>query len=91
MGGKYPIDYKGSTAFANTSICNAGNRYGYRYNINHPKIRPLYDAYKKRIGLAPHIHPTHRQRLHFESVIDRMIYKEGNHVQSSDPDGTSDP
>lgn len=91
MGGKFPIDYKGGSAFENKSIYNENNRCGYRYNINHPRIRPLYDAYMKRIGNPPHIHPTHEERLRFEMAVDRMIEKaRKHHVQPSDPDGTPD-
>lgn len=30
----------------NDSIFAASNKYGYKININHPKIKPLYERYK---------------------------------------------
>ena len=51
------------------------NRWGYRYNINHPSIRPLYEAYHKHIGVPLTIHMTTAQRLQFEAALDRMIEK----------------
>lgn len=46
------------------------NKYGYKININHPKIRPLYEAYKQRVG---EIILSDRQRLHFEAIIFHML------------------
>ena len=51
------------------------NRWGYRYNVNHPDIRPLYEAYHKHIGVPLQIHMTTAQRLNFEAVLDKMIEK----------------
>lgn len=51
------------------------NRWGYRYNVNHPDIRPLYEAYHKHIGVPLQIHMTTSQRLQFEAVLDKMIEK----------------
>lgn len=51
------------------------NRWGYRYNINHPSIRPLYEAYHKHIGVPLTIHMTTAQRMQFEAALDRMIEK----------------
>lgn len=51
------------------------NRWGYRYNVNHPDIRPLYEAYHKHINVPLQIHMTTAQRLKFEAVLDKMIDK----------------
>lgn len=51
------------------------NRWGYRYNINHPDIRPLYEAYHKHIGVPLQIHMTAAQRIKFEAVLDKMVEK----------------
>lgn len=47
-----------------------GNKYGYRINISHPKIRPIYDRYLKQIGEPI---PSDAQRHQFESMIMRLI------------------
>lgn len=51
------------------------NRWGYRYNVNHPDIRPLYEAYHKHIDVPLQIHMTTAQRLKFEAVLDKMVEK----------------
>ena len=32
------------------SIFIFGNKYGYKVNISHPEIKPLYERYKRKIG-----------------------------------------
>lgn len=66
----------------NESIYNLGkdgypcpNRWGYRYNVNHPDIRQLYEAYHNHIGVPLQIHMTTAQRLKFEAVLDKMVEK----------------
>ena len=51
MGKKifYEDALKLCTATQNDSIFAAPNKYGYKININHPKIRPLYERYKRSI------------------------------------------
>lgn len=56
----------------NASIYCTNNKYGYKININHPKIRPLYEAYLTHVGERI---LSDRQRLHFESIIFGMIQK----------------
>ena len=51
------------------------NRWGYQYNVNHPDIRPLYEAYHKHIDVPLQIHMTTAQRLKFEAVLDKMVEK----------------
>lgn len=57
---------------SNDSIFAPPNKYGYKININHPEINPMYEAYKKRIGERI---LSDAQRLHFESLIFRMMDK----------------
>ena len=84
MGNKIPYDLalKSAQIKKNDSIYNtdsAGNpcrnKQGYRYNINHPSVYPLYAAYHKHIGVPEHIHLTSAQRMQFETILDRMIEK----------------
>ncbi len=76
MGRKLPFDRakKMASISANPSIYNdpCPNKYGYKININHPKIRPLYEAYQAHVGERI---LSDRQRLHFESIIFQMIQK----------------
>lgn len=86
MGNKIPYDMAMSIGGMkkNTSIYNLDkngnpcpNRWGYRYNINHPDIRPLYEAYHRHIGVPLQIHMTSAQRMQFEALLDKMIEKKG--------------
>lgn len=56
------------------NIYTVNNPYGYRLNINHPRIRELYERYKrwKDIGGRP---PTDSERREFEEIV---ISKESN-------------
>lgn len=55
------------TVFANRNV------YGYRYNINHPKVRELYQRYCnwKRINRPM----TDEERFDFEAYIFDLIEK----------------
>ena len=57
----------------NKSIYNDGNPYGYRYNVNHPKINELYRRYKKWKGIPSNFPMSNEQRLEFECYIDGLI------------------
>ncbi|MCM1227543.1 MAG: hypothetical protein NC320_09000 [Clostridium sp.] len=46
------------------------NKYGYKINVNHQRIRPLYEAYKKKLGA---IILSDKERFHFEYIIFQMI------------------
>lgn len=46
-------------------ICEP-NKYGYRVNINHPKIKPLYERFKR---FRKAIILSDRECLEFESII----------------------
>lgn len=50
-------------------ICEP-NKYDYKVNINHPKIRPLYERFK-RIKKAVIL--SDQERFEFEAAIMRMI------------------
>jgi hypothetical protein len=94
MGRKFPIDTKFEPLVAqNDSIYAPVNSSGYKINVNHPKIKPLYEAYHKHIGHPLHIHLSHAQRMEFEMMVLRLIEKKRSreHVQQSDSDGSSDP
>ena len=75
------------------SIFAKPNKYGYKINVNHPKITPLYEAYHRHIGHPLHIHLSHAQRMEFEMMVLKLIEKKRSreHVQQSDSDGSSDP
>lgn len=62
----------------NDSIYAPGNKYGYKINVNHPKIRPLYEAYKKKIGA---IILSDKERFHFEYIIFQMIERNKKNAQ----------
>ena len=74
MGKK--IDYDKALSAAaitpNDTIYAKPNRYGYKININHPDIKPMYEMYKHRIGAKI---LSDAQRQHFESIIFEMLEK----------------
>lgn len=55
-------------------IYNDNNPYGYRYNLNHPQIRELYERYKawKDIKTIP----SDEERREFEAYVDKLIDKQ---------------
>lgn len=57
---------------ANDSIYAKPNNYGYKININHPDIKPMYDLYKQHIGEKI---LSDAQRHHFESLVFSTIDK----------------
>jgi len=58
------------------SVWNENNPYGYKLNVNHPRIRPLYEQYIKEHGGQP---LSDRERFAFETmVITRGLHKEGS-------------
>lgn len=64
----------------NDSIFAPENPYGYQINILHPKIRPLYERYKEKVGEKI---LSDRQRLHFESLIFKMIERKSINDKST--------
>jgi len=57
---------------ANT-IFNANNPYGFKINISHPKIYPLYIRFKKSKNLPLHFPISDKQRAEFEEHIMKML------------------
>ena len=51
------------------SMFNSNNKYGYKLNLNNPKIKELYYRYKKFIGIAREIPLSDEQRREFENYI----------------------
>ena len=50
------------------------NKYGYRVNISHPAVRPLYERYKQKIGA---IILSDKERLVFEMHIINTLKRKG--------------
>lgn len=72
MGKKIPYDQalRLAKTTPNNSIFAPPNKYGYKINIQHPKIRPLYERYKKKVG---EIILSDQQRFEFEGYIFQML------------------
>ena len=87
----YDVAMKISRLETDGSIFTTSNPCGYKININHPKIYPLFVAYHKKIGVPLHIHMTTEQRLEFEAAVMKLLERKGYHVQQSDSDGKNLP
>jgi len=74
MGKKIPYDQALAMAKTETNetIFAKENPYGYKINVNHPSIRPLYDRYKHKVGESI---LSDRQRAEFEGYIFQMLDK----------------
>ena len=59
----------------NSLIYAPQNKYGYKININHPKINPLYEAFKKK---KKAIILSDEERFEFENIIFKMIERKKN-------------
>ena len=57
------------------SIFAKDNPYGYKINVNHPKILPLYQRYKDKIGERI---LSDQLRFEFEGIIIKMIERGKN-------------
>ncbi|MCM1008865.1 MAG: hypothetical protein NC485_13295 [Ruminococcus flavefaciens] len=75
MSRKIPIDIAGRIAGLNPndSIYAKENKYGYKINVNNPKIRPLYELFKEKTEA---VILSDKQRFYFEYLIFQMIKKE---------------
>ncbi len=62
----------------NNSVYAPENKYGYKINVNHPKIKPLYDEYKKRVRA---IILSDKERFEFEGLIMKTIAKGKENAQ----------
>lgn len=51
------------------------NPYGYRVNINHPRINPYYRRYKEWRGIAFAAALSDQERVEFESYMLPIIEK----------------
>lgn len=57
------------------SIRTNSNPYGYLFNVNHPKVRPLYERYKKWKSV-PVNHPlSDSERFEFEALLAQKAVK----------------
>lgn len=63
----------------NKSIYAPSNKYGYKININHEKIKPLYERFKAK---KKEIILSDKERLEFEAIIFKMIEKAKKNVQA---------
>ena len=76
MGKKIPFDTAQKLAETSQeqelSIYAEYNKYGYKVNINHPDVRPLYERYKEKVGEQI---LSDKQRHDFEQLFFRMIEK----------------
>lgn len=52
------------------SIYAKPNNYGYKLNVNHPQILPLYERYKKKLGEKI---LSDSQRHTFEQIIFKAL------------------
>ena len=74
MGKRIDFDQALSAAAikANDSIYAKPNPYGYKINVNHPHIKPMYEKYKQHVNA---LILSDAERLHFEALIFKMIEK----------------
>lgn len=52
-----------------------GNPYGYRYNVNHPWVQPIYREYCRGIGARSGYPLTDLQRRGFDQYLEEHIQK----------------
>ena len=57
------------------SIRTSSNPYGYLFNINHPKVRPLYERYKKWKGVPLNFPLSDKERFEFETLLTKKVAK----------------
>lgn len=69
------------------SIYAPHNSYGYKINIHHPQIRPLYERYKEYLGENI---LSDKQRFEFEMIIFKMIERNKQRNEQSNTDGQAD-
>lgn len=56
----------------NDTIYAKPNNYGYKLNVNHPQIQPLYERYKKYLGEKI---LSDWQKYTFETMIFKALQK----------------
>ena len=69
--------------YDNDDIFAPHNKYGYKININHPQIRPLYEHYKRRIGA---IRLSDRERFDFEAAVMKWLERRRKENEQSNAD-----
>ncbi len=76
MGKKMPFEavekLSGVDNNKNERMFLPANKYGYTININHPKIRPLYEQFKREVGCNI---LSDNERRRFEMEILQKIRK----------------
>lgn len=60
---------RGEEAHAESGVLLRDNPYGYRVNINHSAVRPLYLRYKAWQGIAGWCPLSDDERLEFEAYF----------------------
>lgn len=60
------------------SIWAGVNEYGYRFNLNHPRVKQLYVQYQREHSLDINIPMTDAQRLAFERGLLEKIRARNN-------------
>ena len=72
---------KGEEVMYNDIFDGKENKYGYRYQINHPWVKKLYSKYCKRISEFSNVswwYPLEDlERLRFECLMDHAIKRSG--------------
>lgn len=65
-------------------IRNGPNPYGYRVNVNHPAVLPLYRRFKRWKGINPMFPLSDAERLEFERYVLERVGKgeEKKHEQA---------
>lgn len=58
------------------TILTEPNKYGYKFNLNHPRIRTLYERYKKSKGYASTYPLSDSERFEFEEYLQKSIDKQ---------------
>lgn len=91
MGRKIPFDLAQELTRTrqdnDASIYAPHNKYGYKININHPQIRPLYERYKDKLGENI---LSDKQRFHFEMMIFKLIERNKQEDEQGNTDRQAD-
>lgn len=84
------LKIKGSWLEKPNGIFTVQNPWGYRFNINHPKVKLLYERFKKWKGISGA--PSDKQRREFEEyLIQHMNKKRGTQDENRETVGYADP
>ena len=51
------------------------NPYGFRLNVYHPKIAPIYERFKAKRGISPIFPVDDADRREFEAIMLEYLYK----------------